>query len=427
MIWCRWRLIAELVDVAALGKPLRNILVLLGGNVGRLALGFLASALTYRALTPRDAGRLAIVMSLVSLFSFVAEFGFRDAAVNYIAGAASPAEAQAVARSFLAAKLVFGTVAAALLAGLAGWIVTGWYAGAVQPGLVRLAALVLLTGGLLNYVQTLLEARQTFGALSLISLAQALLRAGVIGVLFVTGHIAIMALVGLEVALPLVLLAVGQRALPVELRPRPMASLGTHFARLWQFSRWIAVAAIASTIFLSLDVVLLGHFRPTAEVGLYGAALALLAKFEVVQNALITSSFPEACRYRAKADLRAYVFRTMRLTVPASVGFLFILPLTVPVLVALYGKAYVGAALPFAILLVGFAVGLSAQPAAFVLYPLERVRLIAFGDVLQLLCFAGLGLWLIPAHGALGAALAVLATRLLGAGVTAVFVTRALR
>lgn len=414
-------------ELGALRHPLRNVAVLVSGNLARLALGFLASALTYRALRPSDAGRFAIVMSLVSLFSFLAEFGFRDAAVTYIAGAASPAEARAVARSFLMAKLVFGTLASALLAGLAGWIVNGWYSGAVDPALVRLAALALLTGGLLNYLQTLLEARQTFTALSLISMAQAVLRAGVIGLLFITDRLALWPLVGIEVGLPLALLALAQRSLPSELRPRLLTSLGTQFLRLWRFSRWIAVAAVASTIFLSLDVLLLGHFRPAAEVGLYGAALALLAKFEVVLNAVITSSFPEAARYRAKADLRAYVFRTMRLTVPASIGFLLILPLAAPLLMALYGQAYAGAALPFAILLVGLAVGLNAQPAAFVLYPLERVRWIAFGDVLQFLWFAGLGLWLIPAHGALGAALAVLATRLFGAGLTAAFVTRALR
>ena len=143
-------------ELGTLRRPLRNVAVLLSGNLVKLAFGLLASVLIYRALAPADSGRFAIVMGLVSLFSFVAEFGFRDAAVTYIAGAASQAGAQAIARSFLMAKLVFGTLAAALLAGLAGWIVNGWYGGAVQPGLIRLAALVLLTGGLLNYVQTLL-------------------------------------------------------------------------------------------------------------------------------------------------------------------------------------------------------------------------------------------------------------------------------
>lgn len=414
-------------EVATLLRPARNVGVLLAGNVVKLGFGVLASALTYRALRPGDAGRFAIAMGLVSLFSFVAEFGFRDAAVNYIAGAATPSEAQAVARSFLMAKLVFGTLAAALLAGLAGWIVNGWYAGAVQPGLVRLAALTLLTGGLLNYLQTLLEARQTFGALSLISTSQALLRAGVIVALFFTGRLALWPLVGMEVLLPLVLLAVGQRALPPGLRPRLLASLGAHFGRLWRFSRWIAVAAAASTIFLSLDVLLLGHFRPAAEVGLYGAALALLAKFEVVQNAILTSAFPDACRQRSRADLRAYLTRTLRLTGVASVGFLLVLPFSGLLVAGLYGPAYAGAVLPFAILLVGLAVGLNAQPAAFILYPLGRPRWIAGGDVLQLIVFAALGLSLAPRYGAVGIAIAVLLRQLFGAGLTAVFVTRSLR
>lgn len=397
------------------------------GNIIRLGIGVLASALTYRALPTADAGRLAITVGLVSLFSFVAEFGFRDAAVNFVAGARSAAEAQAAARSFLLAKLVFGTLAAVILAGLAEWIVARWYGGAVHPGLVRFAALALLTGGLLNYVQTLFEARQSFATLSLISMIQGLVRAGAIVILFVTNHLTLWPLIALEVAVPLALFAVGQRLLPSELRPRLLASLGTYFARLWRFSRWIAIAAVASTIFLNLDVVLLGHFRPAAEVGVYGAALALLAKFEVLQNAVLTSAFPEACRYHSRDDLQAYLGRILRITGLASIGLLLILPLTGTLLALLYGARYAGAALPFAILLIAFAIGLNAQPAAFVLYPLERIRWIAGGDVLQLFFFIGVGLWLIPLDGALGAALAVLATRLLGAGLTAAFVTRALR
>src|SRR5260370_10300561 len=122
-IWPRSPLRAELI---ALRRPFRAVAVLTSGNLVKVGVGVVASALTYRALAPTNAGRLAIVVGLVSLFSFVAEFGFRDAAVNEIAGAASPAEAESVARSFLMAKLLFGTLAAALLAGPAGGVVTSW-------------------------------------------------------------------------------------------------------------------------------------------------------------------------------------------------------------------------------------------------------------------------------------------------------------
>lgn len=416
-----------LAELAVLKRPIGNIAVLTTGNLLKLGIGVLASALTYRALPTADAGRFAITVGLVSLFSFLAEFGFRDAAVNYVAGASSAAEAQAAARSFLMAKLVFGTLAAVILAGLAGWIVSRWYGGALDPALVRLAALALLSGGLLNYVQTLLEARQRFSTLSLISMAQGVVRAAAIVLLFVTNRLTLWPLIALEVLVPLAVFAVGQRLLPGELRPRLMASLGAYFGRLWRFSRWIAIAAVASTIFLNLDVVLLGHFRPAAEVGLYGAALALLAKFEVLENAVITSAFPEACRYRSRADLRAYVGRMLRLTALISGGLIVLIPLSSTLLTVLYGARYGGGALPLAILLIGFVIGLNAQPIAFVLYPLARVRWIAGGDILQLFFFIAVGLWLIPAYGALGAALAVLATRIVGAGLTATFVARALR
>ena len=414
-------------ELTRLRAPLRDLSVLLSGNVVRLGLGLLASALVYRGLGPSEAGRLAIALGLVSLFSFLAEFGFRDSVVNYVASAASPEEAEAVARSFLLAKLVFGTLAAIALAGLAGWIVGVWYRGMVEPGLVRLAALILLTGGLLNYVQTLLEARKRFAALSLITVAQGAVRAGAIVILFATGHVAVWPLIGLEVGLPLVLLIYGQRFLPPELRPRLARAMASQLGRLWRFSRWIAVASAAATIYLSLDVVLLGHFRTAAEVGLYGAALALVAKFEVVQTAIFASAFPEACRYRSPHDLRAYVSRTLRLTGLVSVAMLLILPFAGIALPALYGGNYVGAVAPFSILLLSLVVGLNAAPVSFVLYPLERPSWVAAGNVLQLVFFMGLGLWLIPTRGAVGAALTALATQLLGAVWIAGAVTWVLR
>jgi O-antigen/teichoic acid export membrane protein len=402
-------------ELALLGRPLRNIGVLLAGNILRLGLGFLASALTYRVLTPEDAGRFTLILTLVGLFSIFAEFGFRDAAVNYIAGAASPAEAQTVARSFLVAKLLFGTLAAALLALLAHWILGRWYPGRVDAGLIQFAALSLLTGGLLNYMQTLLEARQNFGALSLLSTLQAGVRAAAIAFLFFTGRVALLPLLAVEVFIPLLLLAYGQRFLPREFLSL-RGPLFAAFERMWRFSRWIAIAAIAATIFLRLDVLLLGHFHPEAEVGVYGVALALLGKFAIVENALLTTTFPDACRYTAKSDLRRYVRRTVRLTGLISLGFVLLLPLARWLLLFLYGAAYERAALPFGLLLVSFVIALNFQPAAYVLYPLNRPQWIATSDVLQLMCSVGLGLWLIPIYGATGAALTVLGTRIVGAG-----------
>jgi O-antigen/teichoic acid export membrane protein len=410
----------------SLARPLRNVAILLAGNGVKLGLGFVASVLTYRALSPADAGRLTVVLSLVGLFSLLAEFGFRDAAVNYVAGAASLAEAQRVARSFLVAKMLFGTLAAVVLALLAGWLLATWFPGTVAPNLLRLAALSLIAGGLLNYVQTLLEARQTFGALSLLSMAQAVVRAAAIAFFYFTGRLALGPLIALEVVIPLAVLVYGARFLPpgfLSLR-RPLFE---HFETLWRFSRWIAVAAVASTIFLSLDVLLLGHFRPAAEVGVYGVALALLAKFEVVQNVVLTTAFPDACRYHTKPELRAYVWRTLRLTGLATLGFLCLLPFAGWLIELLYGAVYKAAAFPFILLLVGLMVGVNAQPAAFVLYPLNRPQWIAAGDVLQLVFCAAAGVWLIPLYGVLGAALTVLATRVFGGLITLALVTWHLR
>ena len=412
---------------------LRDVAYLVGGNVLKLGLGLGTSIIIFRALGPSDAGRFTLVLSILGLLSIVGEFGLRDAAVNYIAHflLPDPEKAAAVARTFLAAKFILSALATTVAVLAAGFIASQFYPGLDLANLIRLGAFSLLTNGLLAFVVVVLQAQQRFGTISLIGILQTLARAAVILVLFLSQQINLYILMLLESLVPLGVFVYALRSiprpfyvLPLRLRSGHGFPLFGHLSLLWHFAKWIALAALASAIFLKLDVLMLSFYRAPAEVGLYAAAFALVGKLDVVKNAVVTSAFPDACRRSEKSDLRLYVLQSLRLTALVSLAALPLFAIGGYLIELLYGVEYHGSVAALYPLLAAFLIGLNAEPVAYVLYPLNQPRWIAASDLFQLGFNVVANLALIPAFGIIGAAWGVLLTRIVALGITFFLVRR---
>ncbi len=402
---------------------LRDVAYLVTGNLLKIALGVGTSAIIFRSLGPDDAGRLTLALGVIGLLSIVGEFGLRDAAVNYIARflPTAPEQAYAVARTFFLSKVFLSALASAVGILGAGFIAGQFYPEARAADLIQLGAYSLFTSGLLAFAVVILEARQDFALISALSILQAVLRAALVVALFLVHGVNLYMLLLLESIVPLAVFIYSLRMIP---RPFYLLRLPllTHLGTLFHFTKWIAVAAFASAIFLKLDVLMLSYYRSPAEVGFYAVALALVSRMDVVKTAVLTTAFPEACRRTGRAELRAFVFRSLRLTALATVAFLPLFVVGGWIIEWVYGAEYRAAVSALYPLLAGFLIGLNSQPAAFVLYPLNRPRWIAAGDLVQLGFNVAANLLLIPSFGIVGAAWGVLLTRLAGALLTFGFV-----
>jgi O-antigen/teichoic acid export membrane protein len=283
--------------------------------------------------------------------------------------------------------------------------------------LIRLGAFSLIADGLFGFALVILEARQSFAAISTLSILQAALRAGLIAALFFAKRLNLYALLILESVVPLAAFIYSTRLIPRSffILRRPVLE---HLGLLFHFTKWIAIAALASTIFLKLDVLMLSLYRASVEVGLYAAAFALVTKLDVVKGAVLTTAFPEACRRTERSDLRAFVFQSLRLTGLATLLALPLFGVGGLIIEWLYGTSYRAAIPTFYPLLAAFLIGLNAEPVAYVLYPLNQPRWIAASDVIQLVFCAAVNLILIPSFGMIGAAWGVLLTRGVAALIT---------
>lgn len=406
----------------------RGVAVLVLGNLFKIALGIATSAIAFRALGPAGAGQFALTLGIIGLLSIIGEFGLRDAAVTFIARAlpTDPERAYSVSRTFFIVKLALSALAGAFAYLAAGWIAATFYPDANIADLLRLGAFSLLTGGLLGFSLAILEARQSFAAISILSVLQAVLRAILILALFAAQEINPSTLLLLEALVPVLVFLYSLRFIS-----KPFFKLRApyleHLPAMFHFAKWIAVAAFASTIYLKLDVLLLGYFLAPAQVGLYAVALALVSRLDVLKSAVLTTSFPEATRRTTTPQLETYIRQSLRLTGLASLVVVPLFFLGGAVIEWLYGAAFAGAVSAFIPLLLAFLLGLNVEPIAYVLYSRNRPQWIARMDIGLLALNFGLNLILIPALGIAGAAYGLLFTRFVGAVVTVWLVRRALR
>lgn len=406
---------------------LQSLALLIASNLFKLVLGIATSAIVFRTLQPVGAGQVALTLGITGLLSLIGEFGLRDAAVTFIARAlpAHPERAQSVARTFFLAKLTLSLLAGTIAYLAAGWIAATFYPGAAVANLIQLGAVSLFTGGLLGFSFAVLEAQRSFRTLSLLGIVQAVIRTLLILVLFTANNINPVTLILLEALVPLLVFLYSLRFIPAAFYGLRAPFL-EHLPAMFHFAKWIAVAAVASTIFLRLDILMLSYFRPPAQVGLYAVALALVGRLDIVKSAILTTSFPEATRRTSTADLHLFVRQSWRLTGLASLCILPLFIIGSALIVWLYGSAYTEAAAAFYPLLLAFLCGLNAEPISYVLYASNKPQWVARMDLVLLLLNFSLNLALIPAAGIAGAAYGLLVTRIAGALVTIWMVRRVL-
>ncbi len=168
------------------------------------------------------------------------------------------------------------------------------------------------------------------------------------------------------------------------------------------------------SIYLSVDVLILGLATDDHEVGVYRGAVMLLALFPVVADTLSTGIYPRMARHlghidRAGEELRFATRILLAVSVPAAVGGMLTAE---PLMVFLGGAEFAESALPFIIMAPllplrflnnGFGMALSALNRQD-----DRTRGAIYAAILNV----AVNLYAIPAYGALGAAATTLLTEI---------------
>lgn len=173
--------------------------------------------------------------------------------------------------------------------------------------------------------------------------------------------------------------------------------------------------SLAVSVYLSVDVLMMGQLRDDHEVGVYRGAVMLLSLFPIVADTLSTGLYPRMSRHlgdpeKAGEEMRFLVRILLTLSVPAAVGGVLTAR---PLMIFLGGQDFAVSALPFQIMAPllplrylnnGFGMGLSA---------LDRQQDRTNGAIFAAIVNVAANLYAIPRYGAAGAATTTLVTEVL--------------
>jgi O-antigen/teichoic acid export membrane protein len=414
----------QIAQISARLDPVsRGWAVVMGGNVGRMALSFLASVLVARALGPAALGVYAVLGAALAIAGVVADMGLTVTTVKGVAavwpGQPDLARQRGRVASWLrvgAAFLFFGL--ASLLAVPIANQILGLSEIPNAPTLFLLAMAGMVAVALSGAVSTLLQATKHFGRLSTMSLVNAGLTTVLALLLFAAGRLNLVsALVVLGIGTSLASMIVGYRLLPGNWtlwRPPANRVLRQEGAAFFQFSRWLWLASLFSVVMLQIDVIMVNRLTVAAAAGMYALALNLARKADVVNHSLYTALLPAASSLADREAIVNYLKNSMKRSGLIALGLLVLIPLAGPLIRFFYGPEYTPAIGLFRLLLLMVIFDTFALPIILLVFPLERPKLYAASFALQVLVLVSLAAWLIPQMGPSGAAVAKIMARMAG-------------
>lgn len=401
----------------------RDWAIVMGGNVGRMALSFVASVLVARALGPANFGVYAVLGATMAIVGVVADMGLTVTEVKRVATVWPDQPDIAHLRGRVAswlrtgAALLFFVLAALFAVPIANQIL-GLSAVPNGPFLFILAMAGMVAVALSGTVNTILQATNHFGRLSSVSLVNAGLTTILAIVLFAVGRLDLVtALLILGIGTALVSFFVGYRLLPGRWslwRLPALKDLRQEGAALFRFSRWLWMASLFTVVIMQIDVIMVGRLTTAAAAGMYGLALNLARKADIVNQSLYTSLLPAASSLNDRESVGKYLRQSMVRSGLIALGLLALMPLVGPIIRIFYGLEYAAAAGLLQLLLVVVIIDALATPVILLVFPLERPKLYAASTALQAIILLLLAAWLIPMMGTPGAAVAKIVARITG-------------
>lgn len=417
---------------AAARRPAASVLARVGmvllGNGFYMAGGFLANVLAANGLTPGDFGHFSIALAIMMVANELVGTGFDLAMVqlanrNAAGGAARVAQ---VMRASLHLKLVLSAAVAAVVLALSGPIAAAFLGDAGRTAPVRWAAVGVVGTSLFQHLLARYQSEERFRAYAAAKSANSLLKLALLAGLWVAGWFSLDAVLAVYVLVLFASFAAGMAfAGAAAGAPAPGGEPGLWKEVLW-IGRWMIVTHLLFTLYARIDIFFLGWLREAAEVGHYTVAWNFGFLIDLCTYSFITALLPQASRMRDRSDFHEYGRRTLRACALVAVGLTPLYAFADPVIRLLF-PAYVPAVEVFRVLFWGCLITLLTHPLYLIVYQRDRVPSVALGNLI-LVAVAAFACWhLVPEHGMLGAAYAMVIARAVNGGFVLYLVDRELR
>lgn len=389
-------------------QPLQNVAWLVGERIGRAALTATVLACVARHLEPAGFGRLNFALTTVLIAQALAFFGLEGVVVNELVR--QPDRTGAILGTAVRLRLLSGAATALALNGIA-WAAPSLRADAGLLGIMSLMLLLQPAEVVDLWFQRHLDSRRTVVSRLVAIVAGATLK---------------LWLVAANAPLTAFAWALVADAVFVAICLTWAARRSAHSSGPWVWDPGLArfflrrgaplaIAALASTLTLRLDQVLVRQWLGETEAGLYFASARLIELASFAGAAVVISLFPglSASHARSPEEFRARLDPFFG--VLSALGWITALGCTLAgpwVIDILYGPAYAGAAAILA--WQGWACLLALNSLArgsFILLSASTFLPLATAG-LHVITLFGAAFFLVPRWGTPGAAAALVVANL---------------
>lgn len=174
------------------------------------------------------------------------------------------------------------------------------------------------------------------------------------------------------------------------------------------FANWITLSTVIGSLYNYIPSIALSRWASATALGTYTLGMALAGGLALVINTTSTVLLPEAVAATTPERRRAY----LRSYLPgaALLGAVLLAPtwLAGPLAARLFPAAMPDAVRVFQLLATAQIALLVANPVQFLLYGAGRPQWCTASDALITVWFGAMAVWLAPAYGAIGVAVALL-------------------
>lgn len=380
-------------------------------SVLRMLLGVLVGAWVARYLGPTQFGQLAFAIAFVALFQAAGKLGLNQIVVRDIA------------RDEDAAGSILGTaLRLRLVAGFVCWAAAIGAMALLRPGDTTALVLVAIVAGtvLFQSAETvdLWFQSQTQSKRTVIAKMAAVLTANLIRVALIlleaplVAFAAVMLVEWMLIALGLV---VAYKRYPA---PTDWSWATARVRELLTESWPFLLSGIAIMIYMRIDQIMLRSMIGVHEVGIYSAAVRLSAPWYFIPTAICISAAPAIARKKARSEKEymAALRKLFSLMWWASLPLCALVALVSgPVIYLLFGSAYAASAAVLAVhIFSNVPVALGVAQTQWIANE-QRSRFALYRTLLGCVCNVVLNLILIPAYGAMGAAIATVLSQFIAA------------
>jgi O-antigen/teichoic acid export membrane protein len=403
-------------------EPRRNnvttVLMVAGGNAASAGLAIIANWLVANRLGPSEFGLFSLAIGVMTLLQEIGGSALDTAIVRYAAlhARADPLRAEIYFKAGFGLKLLIGGGLGAAFAIAAGGLADRVYAVPALRPLFYWMAAGLLAANLSTFVLARLQAAERFFSYSILRALGNALKVGLLGAAAAVGLLDLQATAAIWSLSFLLAYAI---SLPFARAPRgtlPRQPDDSPYRDIMRFAKWVMLSSLFFAIHMRADVLLLGRYRPSEDVGYYAIAWNMMLFIDLLTSSIAAALLPQAAKVTNRREAlefrRTLLMASIIIALSLSPIYLFAGPI-----IATLFPGYQLSIAPFRVLFWSSVIALLIYPLHLSFYAENKpAKVSAINGVLAMTSVI-VGFLIIPSGGLLGTAKTTLIARALGGAV----------